>query len=124
MTDHRLPTLERRLTLSTILGFSTAALPMAALDIAFLVYLAPHFSSHLGVPLTVVGGALFLVRMLDIAVDIGLGIAMDRTRTRMGRYRLWMALGVPVLMASVFMLFMAPVGIGIVRYCVASTPRT
>lgn len=100
-----------RLSLGTILSFSTAALPLSALGVALFVYLAPYFSSHLGVPLAVVGGAWFVVRMLDIGVDVGLGMLMDRTRTRLGRYRVWMIGGAPILMLAVYMLFMAPVGI-------------
>src|SRR3569832_2380832 len=37
---------------------------------------------------------------------------MDRTRTPFGRYKVWLAAGAPILMFSVYMLFMAPVGIG------------
>ena len=112
MTQASLEAPDKRLSLGTILSFSTAALPLSALGVALFVYLAPYFSSHLGVPLAVVGWAWWVVRMLDIGVDVGLGMAMDRTRTRLGRYRVWMILGAPLLILAVYMLFMAPVGIG------------
>ena len=101
-----------RLSLSTILGFSAANLPLGALAIAVAVYLPPYFASHLGVSLTVVGGAWMTVRLLDIVVDPILGVVMDRTRTRLGRYRFWMVIGAPILMISVYALFLAPPGIG------------
>ena len=47
-----------------------------------------------------------------VAVDPVLGLCMDRPRTRLGRYRVWMLASAPILMLSVYMLFMAPVGIG------------
>jgi Na+/melibiose symporter-like transporter len=37
---------------------------------------------------------------------------MDRTRTRWGRYRPWLAAGAPILMAGVYLLFMARPGVG------------
>ncbi|HEX5379367.1 MAG TPA: MFS transporter [Phenylobacterium sp.] len=102
----------RRLSLPTILGFSAANLPMGALAVAVSVYLPPYFARHLGVSLAVVGGAWMTVRLIDIFVDPVLGVIMDRTKTRFGRYRFWMAVGAPILMAAVYALFLADAGIG------------
>jgi GPH family glycoside/pentoside/hexuronide:cation symporter len=101
------------LTLGTILAFACTSLPLSAVTIALAVYLPKYFASHIGISLAAVGGAFAVVRMLDIGVDLALGLAMDRTRTRWGRYRVWSALGAPVLMLAVYMLFMAPQGIGV-----------
>jgi Na+/melibiose symporter-like transporter len=48
------------------------------------------------------------VRLIDTVFDPLIGVAMDRTRSRLGRYRLWLAAGAPILMLAVFMLFNAP----------------
>nr|WP_272886994.1 MFS transporter [Phenylobacterium aquaticum] len=101
-----------RLSLPTILAFSGTSLPLAALVLAVAVHLPRYFASHLGVSLTVVGGAFALVRLIDIPLDPALGVIMDRTRTRFGRYRLWTLIGAPILMAALYMLFMAPPGVG------------
>lgn len=101
-----------RLGLPTILGFSLSNLPLGALAVAVAVYLPPYFASHLGVSLAVVGSAWAIVRLLDIGVDPVLGLIMDRTRTRIGRYRFWMIIGAPVLMLAVYALFQASPGIG------------
>ncbi|WP_372786794.1 MFS transporter [Phenylobacterium sp.] len=93
-------------------AFSIAGVPVTAVDIALLIYLPPHLSGHLGVPLTVVGICWAVVRLLDIIVDPLLGVAIDATRSRFGRYRLWMVLGAPILMAATWMLFFAKPGIG------------
>nr|QQZ50420.1 MFS transporter [Phenylobacterium glaciei] len=82
-----------RLSLPTILGFSLSNLPLGALAVAVSVYLPPYFASHLGVSLAVVGSTWMIVRLLDIGVDPVLGLVMDRTRTRIGRYRFWMIVG-------------------------------
>ncbi len=101
-----------RLSLSTIFGFSIANFPLGCLAVAVAVYLPPYFASHLGVSLAVVGGAWMTVRLIDVFVDPVLGVAMDRTKTPFGRYRFWMAIGAPILMLSVYALFLAPSGIG------------
>lgn len=101
------------------LVFGLAGLPVGALAAALLIYLPPHLATQLGVPLAVVGGVWATVRLIDIGVDPFLGMLMDRTRTRIGRYRPWMLLGAPLLMLGVALLFFAPVGIGKL-YLVAS----
>ncbi len=100
----------RRVGLATILPFSAPSLPLSALGVAVVVYLPNYFSSHLMVPMVVVGGVWGAVRFLDLPVDVLLAVAMDRTRTIIGRYRAWLILGAPVLMLAAYELFMAPVG--------------
>jgi Na+/melibiose symporter-like transporter len=96
----------------TLLAFSGTSLPLAALGLAIAVHLPRYFASHLGVSLAVVGSAFALVRMIDIPLDPALGLVMDRTRTRFGRYRVWTVIGAPILMLALYMLFMAPEGVG------------
>jgi GPH family glycoside/pentoside/hexuronide:cation symporter len=101
-----------RLALPIVLTFSAVTLPVASLGLALAIYLPRYFASHLGVSLTVVGTAFAIVRLIDIPVDPILGHFMDRTRTAVGRYRLWLMIGAPVLMLAAYQLFMAPAGIG------------
>jgi Na+/melibiose symporter-like transporter len=100
------------MSLAAVMVFSLAGLPTSALNIAILVYLSPYFASRLGVPLTIIGAAFAIVRGADWFIDPLLGMAMDRTRTPFGRYRVWQIIGAPILMLSVYKLFMAPRGIG------------
>jgi Na+/melibiose symporter-like transporter len=101
-----------RLSLTGALTFALAQFPTSAMAIALLVYLPPHLTRDLGVPLAVVGVSWGAVRLLDVAIDPFLGLVMDRTVTPLGRYRPWLIAGAPILMAGVFMLFLAPAGIG------------
>jgi GPH family glycoside/pentoside/hexuronide:cation symporter len=100
------------LSLARRLAFAMASFPVGALSIALLVYLPPHLSGDLGVGLAVVGGAFATVRVLDTGIDPALGMIMDRTRSPLGRYRLWMLIGAPILMLGTYKLFLAPPGIG------------
>ena len=100
------------LSLARCLTFSLANLPIAALGVAVFVYLPPYFAGHLGVGMAMVGAVWMGVRLIDIPIDFVLALLMDRTRTRIGRYRFWMILGAPVLMLALYKLFMAPPGFG------------
>ncbi|NJR80032.1 MFS transporter [Sphingomonas sp. 36D10-4-7] len=84
---------------------------MAAVSLAMAVYLPRHYASHLGIDLALVGTAFFIVRFIDIPVEALLGWGMDRTRSRLGRYRLWTLIGTPLFMLGVYFVFMPPAGI-------------
>lgn len=101
------------LSLGLVLAFAATSLPLSAVAIAIGVYLPQYFARNLGVELGVVGAAFALIRLIDIPLDPMLGLAMDRTKTRWGRYRIWTLAGAPVLMAAIYMLFMAPAGVGL-----------
>jgi Na+/melibiose symporter-like transporter len=102
----------RPLALSTIMAFAATSLPLSAMTIAISVFLPKYFASNIGISLAAVGSAFAIVRLIDIPLDPMLGMVMDRTRSPWGRYRLWTVIGTPILMLAVYMLFMAPPGIG------------
>lgn len=95
------------LSLPAVLAFACASIPIQALVLAVSVHLPRYFASHIGIELAVVGISFVLVRFIDIPIDFVLGMAMDRTRTRFGRYRLWLALGAPVLMGGLYTVLQA-----------------
>ena len=96
-----------RLGLIRMLRFSTGAFATSGIGFALSIHIPRYFAIHVGIGLAAVGIAFTVVRLLDIAVDPALGLLMDRTQTRLGRYRLWILLGTPILMISSYMLFMA-----------------
>jgi len=100
------------LSLAAVLAFASASIPIAALQLAATVHLPRYFASHIGLSLALVGGAFAFVRFIDIPIDALIGVAMDRTRTRFGRYRVWMAMGAPILMFALYMLLISPEGVG------------
>jgi Na+/melibiose symporter-like transporter len=94
----------------TLAAFAASCLPYAALGLPVYVTLPEFYASHVGVPLSAVSLVFLIVRLADIVVDPFLGLVIDRTSTRWGRYRVWMAAGAPILMGSVGMLFFAARG--------------
>lgn len=91
-------------------AFAASCLPYAALGLPVYVTLPEFYADHIGVDQAFVGVVFLLVRLADVLVDPFLGMVIDRTSTRWGRYRVWMAAGMPILLISVFMLFMASQG--------------
>ena len=100
------------LSLLRTLGFSCPSLPVGALAVALPVFLPHYYASHLGLSLTTVGLTFTCIRLADILVDPAIGFAIDRTRWRLGRYRPWMALGLPLYVLAIHQLFMPPAGAG------------
>ena len=104
------PRAAARLSPRTLIPFAVAALAPNALVLAVTIHLPRYFAGHIGIGLTAVGFAFTIVRLMDIAFDPFMGAVMDRTRSRLGRYRLWLLVGAPILMVASYMLFMAPDG--------------
>lgn len=95
----------------TLAALAAPCLPLAGLGLPLVVYLPEYYASELGLSLTAVGTAFMAVRFLDMAFDPYIGGVMDRTRTRFGRFKLWFAIGAPILMLASYMLFMAKPGV-------------
>ena len=107
-----------RLSSLTIWTISTPATAVGALGVLLSIYLPPYYASHLGMGAAGVASVFFIVRMIDIGVDPVLGVVMDHTTTRFGRYRAWLLLGAPIMMISVWLALMPPASAGI-AYMVA-----
>jgi Na+/melibiose symporter-like transporter len=93
-------------------AFASAALPVGALQLPLAVYLPNYYASHIGLSLAAVGFAFTFVQLVAIAFDPTLGIGMEWTRTKMGRFRPWLLASVPVLILGTVMVFLAKPGVG------------
>lgn len=100
------------LSRTRIATFAAGAFPVGALVTTLGVYLTHYYAAHVGIPLAAVGIAFMAVRLIDIVFDPLLGIAMDHTRTRIGRFRPWLALSAPVLILASIAIYFPPQGVG------------
>ncbi|MBB6252932.1 MFS transporter [Nitrospirillum iridis] len=91
-------------------AYAAPAVGLAGLGLPLLIYLPEYYGTVVGLPLGLVGMAFLMARLADIIVDPLAGALIDRTRSRHGRFRFWLALGTPLLMLSVYGLFMPPLG--------------
>lgn len=80
------------------LSYSVASLPIALFVPAF-------YADELGLPLAAVGFAIAATRILDVLTDPLVGVLSDRVRTPFGRRKPWVALGAPLLLLSIWMVF-------------------
>lgn len=108
-----------QMSLAAVLAFASASIPIAALQLAISVHLPRYFAATVGLEVAIAGLAFSIVRLIDIPIDALIGVAMDRTRTAFGRYRVWMLAGAPVLMAGLYLLLSAPQGVGL-AYLIAA----
>lgn len=98
------------LTPGRLAAFAAPGIAIAALGLPLVIYLPTYYATAVGLPLGAVGLAFLLVRLLDIGLDPILGGLMDRTRSKWGRFRPWLAAGAPLLTVSAGALFLPPAG--------------
>lgn len=97
----------------TLAAFAAPCLPLAAFGLPLVITLPNYYSEVLGLSGAMVGLAFLLVRVLDIIFDPIFGTILDRTDWKMGRFKPWLAIGVPLIMVATWMLFMAEKGVGL-----------
>ncbi len=99
---------DRRLGLIDLTAFGFLALPLAALNLPFYVYLPTFYVRELGLDLGVVGAILLVARVIDVVTDPVIGTLGDRTSTRFGRRRPWVLAALPLLLFASWRLFLPP----------------
>ncbi len=87
-------------------------MPVGALQLPLAVYLPNYYASHIGLSLAAVGFAFTFVQLVAIAFDPAIGIGMEWTHTRFGRFRPWLAASVPILVLGTVAVFLAKPGVG------------
>ena len=105
---------DNRVPLHNILSFGAMGVPVAALLVIFGVYLPRHYVS-LGIDsfrpgaakaFIAVSVAITMVRVVDVFFDPLVALAMDRTKTAIGRYRPWLVLGLPFVVFGIYKILM------------------
>lgn len=94
-----------------LLAFSAIALPVYAAQMPLAVYLPAIYAQQYGVSLGVLGTIFLIERMWGTLTDPIIGALSDRTRSRFGRRRLWIASGALVFGLSGLLLFFPIAGI-------------
>ena len=68
------------------------------------VWIPRLYSTEMGLTLEVIGFVIFLAAIFDAISDPLMGFFSDRTRTRWGRRKPWIFVGVPLYAAAIWML--------------------
>jgi Na+/melibiose symporter-like transporter len=95
---------EGRLPTWRLLAFATLGIPLAGAGLPLAVYVPAFYGQMIG--LTVVGAVFMLTRLWDMVSDPLIGVLSDRTHTRFGRRKPWIAAGGVIFAASTFAIFL------------------
>ncbi|HSM96315.1 MAG TPA: MFS transporter [Rhizomicrobium sp.] len=89
-----------------VTSYVLPSFPLAALGMPIVVHL-PNFyaSKEVGLGFATVGAIFGLMRILDLLIDPVTGYLSDRWQTRIGRRRPVIALGLPILLVGLWMVF-------------------
>jgi glycoside/pentoside/hexuronide:cation symporter, GPH family len=104
---------QTKLPLSLLLAYGCIALPLSTIGLPLSIYLAPFYAGELGLPLAALGTAMVLARLVDVVVDPMIGIISDRWRPSVGRRKIWLPIGVLLLVLGSWMLFQPEKGVDI-----------
>jgi Na+/melibiose symporter-like transporter len=86
-------------------AFAAPALPLASAGVPLGIYLPPFYAQEAGLSLGLVGAIFMLSRIWDAVNDPLIGVLSDRTRSRFGRRKPWIAAGAPIFALAALAVF-------------------
>ena len=92
------------------LAYALPAFFLAVVGIPVYIYIPKFYTDVVGVDIAILGYLLFSVRIFDAITDPAIGHLSDRTNTRFGRRRPYIALGSILVAISMYALFNPPLG--------------
>ncbi len=110
----------RRFSLPSVTPAATAwiygslSFPIAMLGYPLGAYIPRLYSTEMGVSLTMIGLVITVAAIFDAITDPLMGHFSDRWRTRWGRRRPWMVIGIPIWLFAVYMLLNPSIGVTVV----------
>jgi len=99
---------EYRVPLAKKIAYAAPAFFLAVVGIPVYVYIPKFYTDVVGINIAALGYVLFSVRLFDAVTDPALGYLSDRTRTRMGRRRPYIAVGSIFVALTMYLLFNPP----------------
>lgn len=90
-----------------IFAYCSLYMPVSMVLLPVMVYVLP-FYAELGISMYLMSVIIFAARLSDAFTDPLVGVLSDRTKSKYGRRKPWIAAGAPLLMISTYMLFVPP----------------
>lgn len=90
------------------IAYAAPAFALAVVGIPVYVYIPKFYTDVVGVHIGLIGYLLMAARVFDAVTDPALGFVSDRTKTRFGRRRPYIAIGSVFLAISLYLLFNPP----------------
>lgn len=103
-----------KLSKKILFFYGLSEMPIQIAQVPVTAYVLNFYVQDLGLAAGLAGTAYFLSRIFDVITDPLVGFMSDRTKTRWGRRRVWMAASVPIMWLGAYMVFFPepPVGVG------------
>ncbi len=98
-------------------AFAAVGLPVYAAALPIQIFVPQFYASQFGLSLSAIGLLFLVMRLIDSTGDPIVGLLSDRTRTRFGRRRPWIAAGGVTLALAAWLLFFPPDTAGIAYLC-------
>lgn len=108
----------------TLTAYGLPAFAFAMLLLPPYVLLPVFYSQNMGLALNLVGYVVVACRVFDAFTDPIIGFLSDRTRSRFGRRKIWIATAVPFTIFTVLMLFVPPAQTDITWFAVGMAGLT
>ncbi|QDY83171.1 MFS transporter [Paenibacillus polymyxa] len=97
-----------KVSLKTLISYSLSSYGMNVIYNLTAVYLMFFYTDSFGLNALAVGTLLMVARVIDAVVDIFIGIAVDNTNTRWGKFRPYMFIGAFLVTLTTLALFLSP----------------
>tara|TARA_B100001765_G_C19502700_1_gene340437 strand:- start:580 stop:1959 length:1380 start_codon:yes stop_codon:yes gene_type:complete len=88
------------------MAYGGLSMPLAMIGYPIAIWLIPFYSEVTKFQLALLADLLLIARFTDVITDPLIGQWGDSTKTRFGRRKPWIILGVPLMLYSVYKLFM------------------
>ena len=88
-----------------IMAYGGLSIPLAMIGYPIAIWLIPFYSEVTKFQLALLADLLLIARFTDVITDPLIGQWGDTTKTKVGRRKPWIILGVPLMMYSVYKLF-------------------
>ena len=82
-----------RLSARRLAVFAAMGMPLTAVEAPLSTYVPPLYASAFGFNLATIGAIFLAARLWDAIIDPAIGLLSDRSRSRWGRRRPWIAAG-------------------------------
>ncbi len=100
-----------RLSAGRLLAYAAPTVALQAMLVPLYNFLPPvYYSPEVGMAAGTVGLMFALGRFWEALTDPLIGAWSDRTQSRFGRRRIWMALGTPIALFAAYFLLLPPQG--------------
>ncbi len=92
----------------TLLSYGALAFPLAVCLFCLQVFVPTFYAAGTGLSLSTVAAVLLIARLCDMATDPVVGYLSDRTPASLGRRRIWVVMGLPLVGVAAWALFLPP----------------